>query len=725
MAIEASAASAMATPTPADFWVLKSQVDSMQMTINSLATQVLENVKQGVELRNLIREARDITEIVDKDAIEDLKNKLVKIEKQVTNMADSGARRADDSSDGSQEGTSNKAYRKLREPKPFNPNEKNPEARFKAWAFVFGGHADNLRPGMENFLEWAAKQSEEIEDSALKEYGDLEHEHFDPVKASQILYDELRGLCPEGEPQVMIKNTRDGKRGAEAWRRICQRYDPKGVLVAEGIMEHIQSIEWPESATGVSEMLEKVEGMCKEYTAITGKNYPEESLRGRIMAIMPDPYKAHVRNNLKAFRSYREIHDYLIEQVRLKTDEEARTKAVKAPKGKAKEAAAAMEEMQQKMEAMAAVMNQWGYGSGQQWDQQQEELNAMLSGKGGYGKGVAYGKGKDAASGRPDWNPWKGFGGAKGAASKGSGKGQEQVGKAGGKPGGIPSPLTLGWSKGGEKGVGKGGSEFPGYCGRCWAWGHKRANCPKRPWANALPEEGDDEQGEEEDMCCLCNPEGADDSESGINAVEDNGEYERHSMLIDSGSAASFLKRGACEHIPTVPANEDQLKKSWSNASGGAVRMTGTARVKFDTNEWMPKAVKLRRSDQVDKTIGSVSEFCDKGNTVVFTRSGGSILRDPNEELAKWIVGSASRSTPFRRERGTYTLDMWIKKPTKPNQERRQREKDQKEDAEAKRKPAAAMPQDERGDMELAAVPAEDWEAFRAKHIEDFARQRR
>ena len=153
--------------------------------------------------------------------------------------------------------------------------------------------------------------------------------------------------------------------------------------------------------------------------------------------------------------------------------------------------------------------------------------------------------------------------------------------------------------------------------------------------------------------------------------------------------------------------------------------MTGTARVKFDTNEWMPEAVKLRRSDQVDKTIGSVSEFCDKGNTVVFTRSGGSILRDPNEELAKWIVGSASRSTPFRRERGTYTLDMWIKKPTKPNQERRQREKDQKEDAEAKRKPAAAMPQDERGDMELAAVPAEDWEAFRAKHIEDFARQRR
>ena len=37
-------------------------------------------------------------------------------------------------------------------------------------------------------------------------------------------------------------------------------------------------------------------------------------------------------------------------------------------------------------------------------------------------------------------------------------------------------------------------------------------------------------------------------------------------------------------------------------------------------------------------------------------------MRDPEEKLAKQLVEQSQRHIPFRRNRGTYTLDMWVKK---------------------------------------------------------------
>ena len=241
----------------------------------------------------------------------------------------------------------NGKYRKHREPKPFLPQGKNQEAQFKSWAFVFAGHVEHVCPGTELLLEWASKQDEEITESQLRSYRTCDGTEFDALQASHLLYDELRGLCPEGEPQTIIKNTRVGKRCVEAWRRICFRYDPKGVLVAQGIMEQIQLIEWPRTMTGVHEMLEKVEALTLEYATITGKSYPEESLQGRIMAIMPEHFKGHIRNNLQHFTTYQHIHDYLIQQVRLKKDEEARAAGVGTSSTRRKEeVAATVEEVQ-------------------------------------------------------------------------------------------------------------------------------------------------------------------------------------------------------------------------------------------------------------------------------------------------------------------------------------------------------------------------------------------
>ena len=216
-----------------------------------------------------------------------------------------------------------KPYRKHKEPKPFQPQGKGAEAQFKNWAFVFAGHMEGLAEGMEAFLDWISRQEDELDsDDVLEDYEGHGRDGFDAVAASKLLYDELRGLCPEGEPQTAVKNSRNGKRGAEAWRRITFRYDPKGLMVAQGLTEQIQAIEWPKSATGVHDMLEKLHSWTLEYESITEKKYPEESLRGRVMAIMPDPYKSHIRNNLKQYKSYAEIREYLMEQTRLKKGEE-------------------------------------------------------------------------------------------------------------------------------------------------------------------------------------------------------------------------------------------------------------------------------------------------------------------------------------------------------------------------------------------------------------------
>ena len=355
---------------------------------------------------------------------------------------------------GKAEGAKKSTYRKHKEPRTFVPQNKGAEAQFKSWAFVFAGHLEGVMPGMESFLEWASKQEDELDtDDALANYTGHGEDEFDAIAASKVIYDELRGLCPEGEPQTAVRNSRAGKRGAEAWRKITLRYDPKGMLVAQGLTEQIQAIVWPKTTTGVHDMLEQLRSWALEYESITGKSYPEESLRGRVMAIMPDPYKAHIRNNLKTFKTWPEIQDYLMEQVRMKKDEEARSAGQKTSSNGGTAAA--------NVEDNAAEQEWWQH-------EESEELNAL--GK-GYGKGYGKAGAKGGQGYRGDWNPWGGKGGGKhfggeggkGQGFKGGGKGFKGGGKGGGGKG---------------EGFGKGG------------WGHRGERRPSWTSARATGEAG-------------------------------------------------------------------------------------------------------------------------------------------------------------------------------------------------------------------------------------------
>ena len=84
--------------------------------------------------------------------------------------------------------------------------------------------------------------------------------------------------------------------------------------------------------------------------------------------------------------------------------------------------------------------------------------------------------------------------------------------------------------------------------------------------------------------------------------------------------------------------------------------------------------MKMRRSDQVVKTIGAVSEICDTEQFVLFNRSGGAIIKDPSEAFSRWIIETANSPTLFDRCGSTYSMDMWIpsnpksKEAAKPSQ---------------------------------------------------------
>ena len=76
-------------------------------------------------------------------------------------------------------------------------------------------------------------------------------------------------------------------------------------------------------------------------------------------------------------------------------------------------------------------------------------------------------------------------------------------------------------------------------------------------------------------------------------------------------------------------------------------------RVPFETNQGAKRRFSMRRSGQVSKNIGSVTEVCDKENLVIFHREGGAIVPDPNRVLSRWILSRAKGATLFDRHKGT------------------------------------------------------------------------
>ena len=70
----------------------------------------------------------------------------------------------------------------------------------------------------------------------------------------------------------------------------------------------------------------------------------------------------------------------------------------------------------------------------------------------------------------------------------------------------------------------------------------------------------------------------------------------------------------------------------------------------------------IQRGD-VNKTLMAGGTVADQGNTLLFTKYGGMVIKDPDLSIYKKAVGMARVKTPFKRKGKTYSMNMWLKAP--------------------------------------------------------------
>ena len=86
--------------------------------------------------------------------------------------------------------------------------------------------------------------------------------------------------------------------------------------------------------------------------------------------------------------------------------------------------------------------------------------------------------------------------------------------------------------------------------------------------------------------------------------------------------------------------------------------------------------------------------MADQGNTLLFTKYGGMVIKDPDLSIYRRAVGSAKVKTPFKRKGKTYSMNMWLKAPEGEGGARRvsfKKEEREPEDEEEEEKKLLAM----------------------------------
>ena len=100
-----------------------------------------------------------------------------------------------------------------------------------------------------------------------------------------------------------------------------------------------------------------------------------------------------------------------------------------------------------------------------------------------------------------------------------------------------------------------------------------------------------------------------------------------------------------------VAVEESEMSRkgqSFVSADAGRIENQGQQSLHVTTNEGREVMTRVQIGD-VLRPLMSVSQMCDKGNCVIFTAEGGSVL---NLYDRQWI--------DFERVRDTYMMDWWL-----------------------------------------------------------------
>ena len=116
--------------------------------------------------------------------------------------------------------------------------------------------------------------------------------------------------------------------------------------------------------------------------------------------------------------------------------------------------------------------------------------------------------------------------------------------------------------------------------------------------------------------------------------------------MIDSGAARSVCPVNTCSQYSVSQSHDGPTH--FRTATGDRVTNQGLRQLEGVSDEGTALSLKYYVAE-VSTPLDSVSQICDKGNIVVFTKNGG------------YICGPRGRMA-FKRQNDTYVRNTWVKR---------------------------------------------------------------
>ena len=129
----------------------------------------------------------------------------------------------------------------------------------------------------------------------------------------------------------------------------------------------------------------------------------------------------------------------------------------------------------------------------------------------------------------------------------------------------------------------------------------------------------------------------------------------RVESVVDSGASAPVAPPTMLPGVPIAPSEGSKRGQQYTSASKHRLKNLGQQQISACTEDGDPTSVLFQIAD-VSKPLVSVSSICERGNRVIFGRSGGVVKNLKN-----------GREIPFYRKNGIYVLSLWLRDSESPD----------------------------------------------------------
>ena len=118
--------------------------------------------------------------------------------------------------------------------------------------------------------------------------------------------------------------------------------------------------------------------------------------------------------------------------------------------------------------------------------------------------------------------------------------------------------------------------------------------------------------------------------------------------VMDSGAAAPVAPPSMLPNVKVEPSPGSRRGQNFTSASKHRLKNLGQQRIMACTEDGEETSVLFQIAD-VSKPLVSVAAICEKGNRVIFGKSGGIVQNI-----------YSGREIPFYRRNGIYILSLWL-----------------------------------------------------------------